>query len=346
MVEPADFVCVSLQDETALMQLEAQGDRPAQSHGGVFPFEQTRSRSVGAARAFAWIAGLTRAVALLFWLFPLLLIPKIVLWALDSRLGDWITVAFVALAVLLFALISLLVLLHAVVGPRSRRRRELALDEAPPSIDDALAWLKRAAPAPTTAAELRQRLTKQLDAPLRLRGRLGGARAATREGAVLWRDSFRAALPLARLTRAHGFVLWPEGGQSDEDPLPPLLVELPEPPIVLTRYGAAPDHHDPALGERFVADYDGWIPGLERQGQPLDQLFAGPTCVLRDGQEVELIAWGVEAVEDLAEARLGGRSLKLDRDQASAGPYRAAARQRSLRLVCTAQTPLILRPRA
>lgn len=346
MVEPADFVCVSLQDKTALLQLEAQGQRPAQSHGGEFPFEQTRARYVGGARVFAWIASLTRAVALLFWLFPLLLIPKIVFWVLDNRLGDWITVAFVALAVLLFALLSLLVLMHAFVGPRSRRRRALALDEAPPSVDDAAAWLKRAVPPPTTAAELRQRLANPQDAPLRLRGRLGRARG-TLEGAVLFRDSFRATLPLARLTRARGFVLWPEGEQGDEDAmLPPLLVELPEPPIVLARYGAAPDHHDPALGERFVSDYDGWIPALERHGRPLDQLFAGPTCVLCDGQEVELIAFGVEPLEDLAEARLAGRPLETDRDRSSAGPYRAAARQRSLRLVCTARTPLILRPLA
>jgi hypothetical protein len=68
--------------------------------------------------------------------------------------------------------------------------------------------------------------------------------------------------------------------------------------------------------------------------------------MLRDGQEVELIAFGVEPVEDLAEARLAGRPLELDRDRRSAGPYRGAAGQRSLRLVCTAQTPLILCPRA
>lgn len=349
----ADFVCVGVQRKDRLLLLASVANKPAEQRSAALPIESKRTRDKGSARVFTVVASLTRAVAILFWLFPLLLIPKIVLWLLDSRIGDWITVAFVALAVLLFSLVSVVVLLHAVVGPRSRRQLQLALDEAPPSIDDALAWLQRDPVVATTAALLRKRLTSDglasddRHAPLRLRGRLGGATAAAREGKVLLRDSFRSTLPLARLTRARGFLFWPAGeGGDEDDSRPPLLVELFEPPTLLARYDKAPEHDEPELGERFVADYDAWSKSLDRQGRRLEHLFNGPTCLLRDGQDVELIAFDVEPVEDLAEARLAGRPLELDQDRKNAGPYRGAARQRSLRLSSTAQSPLIFRPRA
>lgn len=108
-------------------------------HGGVaaereVPLLETHIRFVpsGGARVYETVRALVRLLVRALYLSPLLLVPKVVLYAMDSWYSDVITLAFVLLVVALFAMVSLLVLLHLLVGPRSARRTKSRIAFAPP----------------------------------------------------------------------------------------------------------------------------------------------------------------------------------------------------------------------
>ena len=100
---------------TLLTQLRRLGARVAMSER----HDEAALSAVVLPRAWLYegLKSLTHLMVVGLYLFPLLLLPKILLFAFGVGLGDWITVAYVVLVLAFFALLALLVLLFPWVGP-------------------------------------------------------------------------------------------------------------------------------------------------------------------------------------------------------------------------------------
>jgi hypothetical protein len=91
------------------------------------PTTHVRWSRKGAMRAYVIATGVLRLLVRMLYLFPVLIVVKIVLFVLSVPIGDLITVWFVMLVVALFAVLSIVILLMLFVGPRSERHKHAAL---------------------------------------------------------------------------------------------------------------------------------------------------------------------------------------------------------------------------
>src|SRR4030095_1844807 len=100
--------------------------------GVALPTTHVRFVPSGGARAYAAVRRIVRIGVRALYFSPVVLLPKIILFAAGSWYSDLITLAFVLLVVTLFGMVSVLVLLHLVVGPRSVREKKSRLAFEPP----------------------------------------------------------------------------------------------------------------------------------------------------------------------------------------------------------------------
>jgi hypothetical protein len=284
---------------------------------------QPRTGAVGAV-----LSAYKRLVRLLVWLlylFPVLLVPKIVLLFFPQRIGtlligDVITVAWVGLLVVFFAVLAALLALVALAGPRSRRSKGWAV--SPPGdvpLARALAALSPARMRTPDARRLHAIVDELLKGgeaaptPLQLRGRV--ERFGSAPGDLLSDRWFE----------------YPSGIVRELAGLPFLLVDEGQPPIVIVPGAAttllAPYRHD--TGARPV------VPPVDDSPPRASYCFT-----LVEGQRVELCAWEGRAEPDLRELRLEGVACRVD--DVEKGPYRGRGLQPALIVTCSA-APLLVR---
>ena len=223
-------------------------------HGGVLaerdvPFPETHVRFVpsGGARLYEAVRALVRLLVRALYLSPLLLVPKVALFAMDSWYSDVITLAFVLLVVTLFAMVSLLVLLHLVVGPRSVRRQKSRIAFAPPG-DDLM-----------------------LPEPTRWAGRVDAGAGALPGEMVLFE---RWDEEPGKLTR----TLWMKRFAVVSDDQPPVIVDIEAAPTLFGPYRPDPgEAPSPAIAKALRALGLG---SFEQQGAPSCTLRHGDTIEL------------------------------------------------------------------
>ncbi len=157
-----------------------------------------------------------RVLVRALYLFPLLVVVKIVLYAMHVAWGDYITVGFVGLVVALFGMFVVVMLLMAIAGPRPKSTTT-TLVFFPPKPADAERIIAEVVPSPAL------RMTGRVDAGLD-------------EGAVVleehWGDNGGT---IVRFFEGSSFVVFPDGAS-------PVVVELEACPVVLARYDAGKDH--------------------------------------------------------------------------------------------------------
>jgi len=251
-------------------------------HGGIvaeravsLPETHVRFVPTGGARLYDAVRLLLRLLVRALYFSPILLVPKVALFAMDSWYSDIITLAFVLLVVALFAMASLLVLLHLVVGPRSVRRKKSRIAFAPPRADLLL---------PESA---RLSVTGRIDA---------GAGALPGEMVLFERWEEEAG----KLTR----TLWMKRFAVVSDDQPPVIVDIEAAPAVYAPYRPDPgEAPPPAIAKALRAL------GLDAFEQ------AAPSCTLRHGDIVELAASDTASIPDVDEVPLGNRQLRLATDE-------------------------------
>lgn len=202
-----------------------------------------------ALRAYGAVTAVLRTLVRVLFLFPILVVVKIVLHLVGSDVvSDYVTVLFVVLVVALFATFALTLAFIAILGPRSQREAKRKLVFAMPKPRDASWMISATVPKPDVRVE-------------------GRVDAGLEEGGVVlderWGDN--AGRLLRFCEGASSFLVRPDEGE-------PVVVELEASPLLLARE----DHADalvvPGVGAvtplaRFVI----------RQGDRVEVLAASST---------------------------------------------------------------------
>jgi hypothetical protein len=256
------------------------------------PSTLMRATSSGAVRLYEGTTRVLRVAAKALWLFPVMLVPKIVLWVMGNPIGDLITVLFVLLVVAFFGIFAFTVLLFAIVGPKKSRMSRSHLAFAEPRISDVLGILG--------------------DTPVRIRGRID---AGIEQGTPVLVEQWSRGERLVRHVECRSFAVMVEGK-------PACVVEIAAAPILVGRYG---DSDDTALE---VAS--------RLEGRTHERASAS-RCVLRQGDEVEIIAREAQRTPRVEDERLRA----LVEGTGDAGPYRAADAS-TLLVRCTPEQPVVI----
>jgi len=178
------------------------------------PMSHVRRVATGALVVYRVVVAVLRVLVRALYLFPLLLVAKISLWATGSWYGDLLTVGFVCLVVAFFTVFALTMLMHVIVGPRSKRGNRTSFVFAPPRPRDVSRIASRLAP----------------DAPTRIIGVLD---AGLEPGApVLVEEWSERDGGVERSFEGQSFVVLAEGGS-------PTVVELAAAPVLIAAYEEA-----------------------------------------------------------------------------------------------------------
>ena len=279
---------------------------------------------------------LIRFFVKVLYLFPLLLLAKLVLLLLDHRAGDMITVAFVGLVVLFFSVLALLMLLYAVAGPPSRRTPvpRLRLPEA----YDLGAALERAGYQPledTAPHLLAERCEPEAEEgePIRVRGRVVG-NTDQGEGDVVLRDCWLGLDgQVARVLVGSNFAVVRAGH-------PPVVVALDR-AIHLVLVGPFRDTGGAAFAH--LPAQDRWLKA--RAGGLTTEAVdsGGQQCTLHVGDVVELVAGRYSPIRSMDDYTASGQRLALGsgaRDPKN--PYRGDTPTRGLEVGSDEGAPMII----
>lgn len=346
MTPPAEGETLATMDRPDYVGLAlygAEGNLERGSVGGRAPEEQTAAparlhigeRHPARTRIFLGLKGVLRPLVVVLYLFPLLLVAKIVLWALGILQGDLITVLFVGLVVLVFFLLALLVLLYPFVGPPSTRSPRQVLDLGEGALRRGLRALGVDA-VPLLPPERLNALCEggPLPEPVRVRGRLTACHGHGAQ--TLLRDAWlQRAGQTARLVVGRTFALLAPGQ-------PPVVVDLRGGPWLAAR-------HNPRERLELEPETRHWIGSwlVERAGGELslDDLLEGPGYTLEAGVEVELVAPRCEVVRDIDDLVVAGRRVELpaEADSRAGSPYRQDRTRPGLLVTSTAAAPAIIR---
>ena len=232
------------------------------------PATHVRATTRGAALLFhAFVTRLLRVSALALYLFPLLVIAKIVLFFSESVWSDYITVGFVLLVVVFFAFFALTVLSYAIVGPRSKRATALAFE--PPSANDVERVVARFVP----------------NATARVTGRVHAGLAS---GEPVLVEEWERGASLARFVEARSFAILPDDGTTM-----PCAVAIAGAPVLVAQYA---DDDESARALTTAANLR--LRGDAREPAPRSR------CVLRQGQRVAIIARKSELATGIEDRRL------------------------------------------
>jgi len=338
MKTPHFINAVLLQGETNREYSLAPGVQPKGRHIPL-PSLYFKQRSRGLLLIFRGLKRLMRLLVKAIYLFPALLVAKVILWTLDIQAGDLITLVFVILVVLFFGLLALLGLLFPLVGPRSKRKSNLKFDLEGADLDRGLAWMKLRRLKPTPAARLRALCSTRApkkQKPIRLRGRLHLCTRDTLPDGLLLSESWvEQDQHIARLMAGRLFV----------------LMEPDQPPVVIVAeigcWLVGRRNHGPVsfeLGEQARHRVQNWLQRKSGDLIPLEAFSEGQGLALLPGDEVEVIASRYEAVPDMDTLVLHGHKVILpEPDSAADSPYRSMSVQPGLLLRGHPSAPLIIR---
>jgi hypothetical protein len=340
MVRAFDYVSVQVIDaescyERYSLAAEGAASTPAQRKLAL-PLTHMRLRLAPIGRVYAGVKAVARLLVVVLWLFPVLLVAKLVLRLVGLWYGDLITLAFVLLVVALFGCLSLLALLHLLAGSRSQRGTNATVRFAAPKSDVLAAARRLGRPLPRAQPDLPQLATApgQSGRPISLSGvvvagkDVPGAEPLVREQ---WHESSGR---LVRTVEAYSFAVVAEGQ-------PTVVVELQAAPTLVGRY-----RDSPAAEGAFARPPTRLAPLLAfaaEQKAPIGADSAVASAELVAGQRVEILAYASEPVPRLEELRVAGRPLMLAAEH-SAGPYRSGDSAPAVLIRCDAQTPLLVRP--
>ncbi len=293
---------------------------------GALPASHLEVRFGGATTLLEAQRRVLRVLARALYLFPLLLVVKLILYVLARPGGDLLTLAFVGLVLLFFLALIVYLILFLVAGPPSTRvpHRRFAPPDGP--LDEALAGLAREL-APTPIAELSQLAEEEhaprAPRPIRLQGIARAFNPEARSPHGLLLDAWDAGPDaLRRCCRVEPFLVEAEGQ-------PPVVVAPRHPPVLIAGY---PEVERGSLEPEVRA--------------LLERLGAGETstrlAVLREGDRVELVAEEAAPVRSLDELAVW-KVAYAPSESAAASPYRSDRARRALLVEGTEDRPLILR---
>jgi hypothetical protein len=181
------------------------------------PRTHVRRVATGLVRVYDLAAKMLRGLVRTLYMFPILIVAKIILRLMNAPGGDLVTVGFVGLVVALFGMFSVVLLLTAIVGPRSKRED----------------GLKLVFHAPTKRERDRIAANMLPDPGVHVVGRVdAGLAPGTTVLAEHWGDDHGK---LVRFFEASSFVVVP-----DQDA--PVVVELAACPVVLAPYDRGQEH--------------------------------------------------------------------------------------------------------
>jgi hypothetical protein len=212
-------------------------DGEAHDRSASVPETHLRAQPTGMSRVYAVATGSLRVVVRAFYLFPVLVVAKIVLFAMLAPVGDYVTVAFVVLVVTLFGLLAAVMLLVAITGSRSQRAGGTLVFHAPRK-SDALSIVKG-------------------NAAVRVIGRVD---AGLEPGATVlqeqWGDNEGKVV---RFFEGRSFVVVPDEGA-------PVVVDLDACPVVLAPY----EHTATALAVPGIGSVKPLARWVLRQGERVE----------------------------------------------------------------------------
>lgn len=312
-------------------------ERPATSQACPLPYLYLRERVSALGTVFAGHKRLVRLLGWLICLFPLLLIPKLVLLFVPNKVGtilvgDLITVAWVGLLVLFFAMVALLVLLYAFVGPRSRRGKGWAV--TPPGdipLERALAVLEIKRPDPRSASPRQQPARPNASALQELVDSLLKGGPALDTLLLLHGQVRRFGAPAAEVL-TDSWYEYPSGILRELRGLPFILADEGQPPIVVAPGGAV----------MILAPYAHAGPPPQTTPPWSEQPQCTHHLALAEGQRLELVGGELQAAASLDELVLDGVAYRDDA-QSDVGPYRGGALRPALVLTGSTESPLIIR---
>ena len=333
-----DLISLGLLSGGSYHERSGRAGRPLKTQRSKPPTLQVRQVRSGLHRVFVGLKRLIRPFVRALYLFPLLLIAKVVLWVMEHPAGDYITVGFVGLLLVFFSLLAVLALLYPLVGPASRRKTAPALALNDLDAARAEAALGAEGLELTTAARLESLLRSpgEVQAAVRVRGRVRAASRAGSQGDPLLLDGWvEGEAVVARLFCGSALAL--EAGEG----APPVLLDLQAPPLLVGRYaGGAPSL---SLPDEQREELAAWLHKRSDGAVELARLLdSGSWLQLVAGQEIELIAARAEVIPDLGAASVAGRRLLLEQPEGGA-PYRRDDARRGLLLTCMSGAPVVLR---
>ena len=329
-----DFVCLQHVAPDSCKELHRDRGSDTRSRNVKPPAAYYPLHASGLLRFFLNLKDLLRLFVRAIYLFPILLVAKLVLWIMDLWYGDLITVAFVGLLVIFFALFAVWVLLYAFVGPPSKRKGDprFALPEPDQLREVARRWGSEGLPVTTGTEEL-QRLAgggaTEGDDVLRIRGKIHGGYPLDEARSVAV-DVWEAGedQKATRVFAGRTFAVTGEGQ-------PPVLVRLQGAPWIVATW-----RDDDPRSSETVAEVTGW-PSLRDEPQP--PIRSGLSAALGHGDEVELIVRGWEAIPSVDEAIVAGVPFHLRDPGGEAGsPYRGSDVTRGLLVTSSVDHPIIV----
>jgi len=341
MAPGSDYVGVQLLEPDQGSELGSRGDAALREQR----LEDTAvcfvAEPIGVLRAFEGVKRVLRVLVRALYLFPALLVVKLALWvaALQGQrqlgtLGDYLTVAFVLLVVVFFATLSLLVLLHVWVGPRSARgRHRVPRFELPTAEARGRSRALAVAPEPRIlkdpGGEPLDLERFVLGAKIRVRGELLAIDGSASGGPLLRESWLAEEGRAARLVRARSFAVVATGQ-------PTVGVQIDAAPWLLLE-GAG----EVEAGAVAVAEHDALDAFVRPSGSSLRELLAAPTRELSAGQQVEVIGVVAERLPSVEGAVVAGQPLRLGAGFGKA-PYRGGGGGPALLLISSAAQPVLV----
>lgn len=337
--EALDHLELTLVDVDRRVSLARAGEAPPRERSTETPPPQIVLRHRGVARVLQGLKVVIRLMVKVIYLFPVLLVAKLVLLLMDHPAGDMITLAFVALVVVFFSLFALLFLLYPFVGPPSKRKPvpRLRLHEAG-DLDDAAERAGYDRVAPTTShllAELCEPDAVERE-PVLLRGRVMPT-ARQEDGDAVLRDCWlQKDDTVMRLLAGGSFTVCAEGA-------PPVVVSL-EGCLHLVLAG---EFNTTGLGQLDAYELgkqEAWLRDRADGMSVVDLAASGRCCTLRVGDEVELLGGRYSPIPSIEDHTARGRRLSpRDQDNRPEGsPYRGDGGARGLELRSDEGAPLVI----
>ncbi len=335
--EALDHLELTLVDQDRRVTLARAGAAPAREGSIDTPPPQITERHRGAALLLQGIKAVIRVMVKVLYLFPVLLVAKLVLLLMDNPAGDMITVAFVGLVVVFFLVFALLFLVYPLAGPPSRRKPvpRLALFEAG-DLDGAAqraGYDRVASTSPHRLAELCEPDAVEQE-PVRLAGRVVPTAQQDAGDAVLRDCWLMKGDVVMRMMAGGSFTVCAEGA-------PPVVVSL-EGAVHLVLAGTFSTSGLGQLDTLDLGQHEAWL-RKQAEMSVVDLAASARCCSLRVGDEVELLGGRYSPIARINDHSTRGRRLApLQRDRAEGSPYRGDGTTPGLELRSDEGAPLVV----
>jgi hypothetical protein len=334
-----DFISVSFLSNLQRREATLLNKGAPREHRALAPLAYTENTTTPLVGLFQGLKRLMRLSAKALYLFPLLLLVKAFLWAVQKDSGDLITVVFVILVVWFFFLLALFMLLFPFVGPPSKRKSVISFSL--PEGKDLHETAKTLKLPPTSAnpSSLWGALPEG-DKPIKqaicVRGTIKGWHPEANPY-VLYDAWSQTPDGIVRFFRSFPFVLVGENQ-------PPIVVTFEAAPVILASYRKQdlPFSLDDPLQER-LKHLEVWLSMREPNG--LSRIWQEPSCVLSLEQEVEIYTSRFSIIPRISEFSIEGKPLRAQEiTDPKTGPYRGTTiDDMGICLCSTPNAPLIIK---